>query len=144
MKIRNATFEDCEKITSISKNDLGYKEASVQMVQSQFKLLDNSREQVFVAEEDGIVVGFIHIEKYNVLYSKPLTNILGLAVDKNYRRKKVGSSLLNKAEEWSKKIGAYGVRLNSGESRTEAHTFYRTQGYNLEKNQKRFLKIMER
>lgn len=44
------------------------------------------------------------------------------------------------AENWAKEIGAKGVRLNSGASRTEAHAFYRHIGYTSEKQQIRFLK----
>lgn len=33
-----------------------------------------------MAEAEGIVAGFIHIEKYDTLYFETMANILGLAV----------------------------------------------------------------
>ena len=47
---------------------------------------------------------------------------------------------MSKAESWTKSIRAVGVRLNSGVSRDGAHEFYRNFGYNLEKEQIRFMK----
>lgn len=44
------------------------------------------------------------------------------------------------AENWAKEIGATGVRLNSGADRTNAHAFYRNIGYEVKKQQIRFLK----
>ena len=46
------------------------------------------------------------------------------------------------AEKWAKSIEAVGVRLNSGALRNGAHEFYRAIGYNLEKEQIRFLKML--
>lgn len=43
---------------------------------------------VFVAEVDAKVVGFLHVEKYKVLYLESMINILGLAVANNYQKKR--------------------------------------------------------
>ena len=44
------------------------------------------------------------------------------------------------AEEWARKNGACSMRLNSGESRKQAHEFYCAQGYTDDKKQLRFIK----
>lgn len=143
MQVRNAIYEDCERLLVISQNDLGYTDCTLENLQTQFKKLDSKREQVFVVEIEGTVAGFIHVAKYDVLYAEPLVNVLGLAVDSNYRRQGIGRTLLLKAEEWGKSVGAKAIRLNSGESRTEAHKFYRMQGYDMERLQKRFMKYLK-
>ncbi|HEP1784450.1 TPA: hypothetical protein VB872_002433 [Streptococcus suis] len=43
-------------------------------------------------------------------------------------------------EEEAQKRNFEGIRLNSGEKRTQAHKFYEAIGYTSDKSQKRFLK----
>ena len=141
IKIRQATASDIPAMKELFRKDLGYADCSLEIVEKQFAGLDNSREAVFVAEADsGRIAGVIHVEKYNVLYFPTMANILGLAVAADYRRQGIGSALLKRAEEWARQNGAYSMRLNSGESRKQAHDFYRAQGYTDDKKQLRFIK----
>lgn len=112
----------------------------IELVQSKMKKLDDSREIVFIAEINNMVVGFVHAEKYDVLYYDTMVNILGLAVAEEYRHKGIGSLLLKAVEQWSEEKNIHFVRLNSGTTRVEAHKFYRTNGYRDDKEQKRFIK----
>lgn len=95
---------------------------------------------VFPDKRPSPIAGVIHVEKYNVLYFPTMANILGLAVAADFRRQGIGSALLKRAEEWARKNGAISMRLNSGESRKQAHEFYRAQGYTDDKKQLRFIK----
>jgi len=141
VKIRQATVSDIPAMNELFSKDLGYEECTLEIVEKQFAVLDNSREAVFVAEADsGRIAGVIHVEKYNVLYFPTMANILGLAVAADFRRQGIGSALLKRAEEWALENGASSMRLNSGESRKQAHKFYRAQGYTDDKNQLRFIK----
>jgi len=143
VKIRQATASDIPAMNELLRKDLGYEGCTLEIVEKQFTGLDNSREAVFVAEvgdDSGHIAGVIHIEKYNVLYFPTMANILGLAVAADFRRKGIGSALLKQAEEWARENGASSMRLNSGESRKQAHEFYRTQGYTDNKKQLRFIK----
>lgn len=139
MIIRNANINDSAAIAEISKSYLGY-DCTAEFVCNKLENLDNSREAVFVAAYGDDVLGFVHVEQYDTLYSETLANILGLAVRAEWRRQRVGSYLMGAAEAWAKDIGASGVRLNSGASRLGAHEFYRARGYNSEKQQIRFIK----
>ena len=139
MIIRNANINDSAAIAEISKSDLGY-DCTAEFVCNKLENLDNSREAVFVAAYGDDVLGFVHVEQYDTLYSETLANILGLAVRAEWRRQRVGSYLMGAVEDWAKDIGAAGVRLNSGASRLGAHEFYRARGYNSEKQQIRFIK----
>ena len=143
VKIRQATASDIPAMNELFRKDLGYEGCTLEIVEKQFIGLDNSREAVFVAEvgdDSGHIAGVIHIEKYNVLYFPTMANILGLAVAADFRRQGIGSALLKQAEEWARENGASSMRLNSGESRKQAHEFYRTQGYTDNKKQLRFIK----
>jgi len=141
VKIRQATAIDIPAMKELFRKDLGYADCSLEIVEKQFAGLNNSREAVFVAEADsGRIAGVIHVEKYNVLYFPTMANILGLAVAADFRRQGIGSALLKRAEEWARENGASSMRLNSGESRKQAHEFYRAQGYIDDKKQLRFIK----
>ena len=152
IKIRQARATDIPTMNELFRKDLGYEECSLEIVEKQFAGIDNSREAVFVAETDVAecageadarqpqIAGVIHVEKYNVLYFPTMANILGIAVASDFRRQGIGSALLKRAEEWARENGAYSMRLNSGESRKQAHEFYRSQGYIDNKKQLRFIK----
>ena len=144
VEIRQATSADIPAMNELFRKDLGYEECTLQILEKQFAGLDNSREAVFVAEvSDGDyshIAGVIHVEKYNVLYFPTMANILGLAVASDCRRQGIGSALLKRAEEWAQEKGIGSMRLNSGGNRTQAHEFYRAQGYVDDKNQLRFIK----
>lgn len=139
INIRNAVKEDCAAICDICNNDLGYP-CEQTLVEEKIKHLSSNREAVFVAVMNSIVVGYIHVEKYDTLYFETMANILGLAVKNEYRNKGIGKKLLLTAEAWSVENQIKIMRLNSGVSRTNAHNFYRHLGYNSEKEQLRFMK----
>ncbi|CAI3284228.1 GNAT family N-acetyltransferase [Enterococcus cecorum] len=97
---------------------------------------------VFVAEVGAKVVGFIHVEKYKVLYLESMVNILGLAVANNYQKQGIGRKLMEAAEQWAKENDIYTMRLNSGLSRKEAHQFYQAHGFDEKKEQLRLVKYL--
>lgn len=139
INIRKACADDAAYISELCKNGLGY-DCTVEFVMDKLNKLDLNREAVFAAAFDEKVIGFIHIEKYDTLYFETLVNVLGIAVDTHYRRCGIGKKLISAAELWAKEIGASAIRLNSGASRTQAHSFYRAVGFDSEKQQLRFLK----
>ena len=161
VKIRHAAASDIPAMNELFQKDLGYAECTLEIVEKQFAVLDNSREAVFIAEAESTdasgdshdgspdvtsdtrlfrIAGVIHVEKYNVLYFPTMANILGIAVAADFRRQGIGSALLKRAEEWARENGAGSMRLNSGESRKKAHEFYRALGYIDDKKQLRFIK----
>ena len=142
MIIREATIEDAFAICNISCADLGY-DCSCEFVSTRISNLDKGREKVFVAEVNGIVAGYIHAEKYQTLYFEPMINILGLAVSSEFRRRGIGRMLLKRAERWANEVGIHKIRLNSGASRKETHSFYRAMGKKKKKGQIRFIKDIE-
>lgn len=137
--IRQANVNDYIDIHKICQDDLGYN-CNVDLVKERLENLDSNRERVFVADVDGNVVGYVHAEKYNTLYFESMVNIQGLAVAKVYRRNGCGKALMDAVENWAKECGIQMIRLNSGMIRTDGHKFYRSIGYDNEKEQIRFMK----
>lgn len=137
--IREANPEDSAAIAEITAEGLGY-DCAPEMIARNIAALDRSHARLFVAEIDGVAVGFVEPQVYEAVYFATLVNILGLAVRESCRGQGIGKALMDAAENWAKEIGATGVRLNSGATRTNAHDFYRHIGYTTEKQQIRFLK----
>lgn len=137
--IRTLTTDDLNGVCELCSEDLGYP-CDLALVSEKTAGLDPSREAVFVATVNSSVVGFIHVEKYNVLYFETMANILGLAVKAEHQGNGIGRMLIAAAEDWAAANGIRIMRLNSGSSRTAAHGFYRHLGYVSEKTQLHFTK----
>ena len=142
LNVRKAIPQDSNAICEISRTAMGY-DCTVEIVWNRLCSMDDNREAVYVAELDGTVVGFIHAETYKLLYSEAMVNILGIAVDSQYRRHGAGKALLHQVENWAKSMGINTVRLNSGAARKEAHRFYEALGYMDRKEQIRLIKTLD-
>lgn len=139
ISVRKASLSDAASICEISSNDLGY-ECDLALVKAKISMLNDERECVFVAEFEGVVAGYIHVEKYDVLYYETMANLLGLAVKDEFQKMGIGKALVLASEDWAKSHGIKLMRVNSGMSRSGAHEFYRHLGYDSEKQQIRFMK----
>lgn len=102
--IREARVSDSKEIKEICTNDLGY-QCDEQLIELRIANLEENRECVFVADIDGEIAGFVHVEKYNPLYYQSMANILGLAVSSKFRRQGLGEKLMYSVEEWAKNKG---------------------------------------
>ena len=140
--IRKIELKDAGELCKICSEEMGY-ECDPALVKSKIEKLDSKREAVFVAEEESQLLGFIHVERYEVLDFESMANILGLAVKKDFQKQGLGKALLLAAENWAQENGIYLMRLNSGINRTDAHGFYEHLGYVSEKEQKRFVKNLK-
>lgn len=141
--IRAVSIDDTNEICAICGEELGYP-CDLSLVMDKIKNIDVNREAVYVALVDEIVVGFIHVERYDILYFETMANILGLAVKATYRRNGIGKKLVHAAEEGATQNKIKAMRLNSGISRNIAHDFYRHLGYDSENKQIRFEKRLYR
>ena len=137
--IRKARVSDAGMLAALCREEMGYN-CTVGQVKEALHGLQPEREQVFIAVSGHQALGFVHVEKYRVLYFDTMANILGLAVRRDARRHGIGSWLMQEAETWAKDRGITAMRLNSGAGRKEAHAFYRAIGYTESKEQLRFIK----
>lgn len=139
IKTRTAFIGDAKEICEICSEDLGYP-CDLSLVKRKIENINDNREAIYVALVDESIAGFIHVERYDVLYYETMGNILGLAVKATYQHNGVGKRLIYAAEAWAVENKINVMRLNSGISRTMAHDFYRHLGYDSEKEQIRFMK----
>ncbi len=138
--IREAQLQDYKDINLLNKEDLGY-DYSIEDTKKQLaNLLNDPNHKIYVAVMKDYVTGYIHANNYDLLYERPLKNVLGIAVNANYRKNGIGKKLLTAVENWAKDTDAFGVRLTSGIARVDAHSFYRACGYIEIKEQKHFKK----
>ena len=144
--IRNIKIEDAEAIQRICNISLGYS-VSIETVMRQIQKLseDVNHHYIYVYEDEKLqkVVGFVHAEVYESLYSYAGLNILGLAVLPEFQGKGIGKELMNHLELKAKDDSVTFIRLNSADYRVEAHKFYESIGYVCDKTQKRFIKKLD-
>ena len=144
--IRNIKIEDAEAIQRICSISLGYS-VSIETVMRQIQKLsmDVNHHYIYVYEDEELqtVVGFVHAEVYESLYSYAGLNILGLAVMPEFQGEGIGKELMHYLEVNAKNDSVSFVRLNSADYRVEAHKFYESIGYVCDKTQKRFIKRLD-
>lgn len=141
MHIRDAQITDSAEICRLNREGLGYEYPPEKTLIKLTAILGSDNDRIFVAEDGGALLGYIHLAAYECTYSDSLKNVLAMVVDEGHRRQGVGRQLMRRAEEWAKSCGSMGIRLVSGSSRTVAHQFYRSCGFTLRKEQKNFIKI---
>ena len=143
--IRTVQVKDAGQIRDLCYQSLGY-DSTLEKVAAQIEKfnLPDSDHFCFVYEEDqtGNILGYVEAEVYESLYSDAGLNILGLAVFPSAQGRGIGRQLMERVEELAKSRHYAFIRLNSASHRKEAHIFYEHIGYEGNKTQKRFLKIM--
>ncbi|HEM5193938.1 TPA: GNAT family N-acetyltransferase [Streptococcus suis] len=140
--IRSIEYADLSAIREINAQVLGY-DIPLEQTKIQFERCSETNGHtilVFEDDETGQVSGYIHAQVYESLYSDTGLNILGLAVLPSHQGQGIGASLLKAVEQIAQKEGYHFIRLNSAESRLQAHLFYEKNGYHSDKMQKRFIK----
>jgi GNAT superfamily N-acetyltransferase len=121
---------------------LGYESEASSIAPRLSRLLSRPDQQLFVAECDGRVVGWVHTVVSEYVELDAFVVIGGLVVDRSHRRQGIGSLLMLHAEEWARKNGCAIVRIWSSANRTAAHEFYRELGYTKIKTQYSFVKSL--
>ena len=141
--LRDLKTTDVAAICEINKEALGYS-FSLEETASQLAKLSQDSHHYLLGFEDSPshdLVGYVHAEVYESLYSKPGFNILALAVLPQTQGQGIGKTLLQGLEQEAKKRGYNFIRLNSADHRLGAHAFYEKVGYTCDKVQKRFIRI---
>ena len=143
--LRDLKAADVEAICVINKEALGYT-FSPEETASQLAKLSQNPHHFLLGYEDNTsheLVGYIHAEVYESLYSKAGFNILALALLPQSQGRGFGRDLLEGLEKETKRRGYEFIRLNSADHRLGAHAFYERVGYTCDKVQKRFIKLLK-
>ena len=143
--LRDLKAADVEAVCVINKEALGYTFRPEETASQLAKLSKDSHHFLLGYEDDTSheLVGYIHAEVYESLYSKAGFNILALAVLPQMQGKGIGKALLEGLEQEAEIRGYTFIRLNSADHRIGAHTFYEKVGYTCDKTQKRFIKLIK-
>ncbi len=137
--VRTMTPGDVGAVTALSLQ-LGY-HVDLASVDAAMPTALRSPSTAFVAEFESGVVGWVHAYVSVLLqYPHPFVEIGGLVVDGNSRGSGVGRALMEAVEQWALERGLDEVRLRSGAARHDAHKFYESLGYQIEKSSYTFSK----
>ena len=141
--LRDLKVTDVASICEINKEALGYSFSTEETASQLARLSQDSHHFLLGYEDDASheLLGYVHAEVYESLYSKAGFNILALAVLPQAQGQGIGKSLLQGLEEAAKRRGYEFIRLNSADHRLDAHAFYEKVGYTCDKVQKRFIRI---
>ena len=143
--LRDLKVTDVASICEINKEALGYSFSPEETASQLARLSQDSHHFLLGYEDDASheLLGYIHAEVYESLYSKAGFNILALAALPQAQGQGIGKSLLQGLEQETKRRGYEFIRLNSADHRLGAHAFYEKVGYTCDKMQKRFIKLIK-
>lgn len=107
-------------------------------------IISNDEAPVFVADDDGNVVGYAFCVMKRQPFSTNMKDfksvyIDDLCVDENCRGKHVGSLLFDHVMDFAKKSGCYDVTLNVWEGNDSARSFYEKKGMFVKETQMEIL-----
>ncbi len=125
--IRRAQFEDRNEIFVLAKEFATSFEVEENSFRTSFDLLiRDPNTYLALAEVDSCVVGYILCFKHSTFYANgSVTWIEEITVDKTHRRKGIGKSLMQSAEEWAKEKDCRLVALAT----RRAADFYKSMSY---------------
>ena len=142
--LRDLRETDVKAICEINQEALDYSFSQEETASQLTRLSQDEHHFLLGYEEEAshVLLGYVHAEVYESLYSKAGFNILGLAVSHQVQGQGIGKSLLQGLEQEAKRRGYGFIRLNSADHRLGAHAFYEKVGYTCDKVQKRFIRIL--
>jgi GNAT superfamily N-acetyltransferase len=127
--LRVAALSDSPALAALV-TQLGYATTAADMKERLEHLLPHPEHAMVVAEMSGDVVGMVAGQvgpalEMNGVYGR----VTGLVVDARWRGHGIGATLMRHIECWFRERGAHTIVLTSGHHRVDAHTFYKTMGY---------------
>ena len=93
---------------------------------------DKTSEMVFVAIEDGVIVGYVGVvvREYPPIFTiENFGFIEEIAVTSSFRRHGIASQLLLAAEDWLQERGITQIRVNIDLANNASKGFFRSHGY---------------
>jgi predicted N-acetyltransferase YhbS len=128
MEIRTVTLDDCQQMSSLAQ-ELGYPFNSDKMHEILQLVLANRDHDIFVAEIDQHLAGYVHLVKSEISADSNLCEIAALLVNKKFRGKGVGNAFVQKAEDAARVKHATHLRIRSTLISPEAYKFFENRGF---------------
>ncbi|MBD5129195.1 MAG: GNAT family N-acetyltransferase [Ruminococcaceae bacterium] len=122
-------IEDAAGLCELIQNELGYSDVTADEVRSNIEKMQGDDYFTIVAEENGVILGYVSAVREVSLEAGEYYRVIGLAVRSEYQGQRLGTALLTLAESNAKANGARLITLSSQFKRTEAHEFYEKLGY---------------
>ena len=144
--IRRAKHEDAETIeklyTELEKDAVFYQpehfvmSAEGMRTQQFYELLDCERQAMFVAEDDGIVIGFAHavlmpVKNISCLKTQSNVYIQDMIVTENHRSRGIGSRLMSAVKEYGRQHNSDFVRTQVFPMNEDGLRFYQKNGFSI-------------
>jgi GNAT superfamily N-acetyltransferase len=137
--VRPMRSEDAAFVADLT-TQLGYPSTEEEISRRHGAIKDRSEARLFVAEQSGRPVGWIHVQATQLLECDQRAEIWGLVVAEGRRGAGVGRCLVEAAEEWARSRSLGVMALRSNQLRTGAQEFYKRLGYVITKTQNAFKK----
>lgn len=129
--IRNMAADDLPQVRNLLEQ-LGYALALVEVERRFRAVVEAPAHCLFVAEQDALVIGFIHLYARPALDKPPEAIIQAFVVHETVRGNGLGRKLMETAEKWAEARSFTSVALSSSIVREEAHALYQRLGYRIE------------
>lgn len=141
LKIRRARSSDAARLAALS-DELGYPATASEIKARLSRLQQAGNNAVFVAENSGEAIGWLHVTVAPLLEVPLRAEVNGLVVADGHRSAGAGARLLEAAENWARKKKCVNMSVRSNVLRERAHGFYERHGYEHYKTQKAFRKAL--
>jgi ribosomal protein S18 acetylase RimI-like enzyme len=97
---------------------------------------------IFIAEENGKSLGYCFITEVLFLGMGKYIELQSIIVDRDNRKRGIGKGLLMKCEEWSIRNRYKKMVLTSRVHLKDAHEFYKSMGYEIQRQSYYFQKLL--
>jgi len=111
---------------------LGYELDTNEVERRYNAVIERGEHAVFVAEENGRIIGFLHLYERPAFDKPPEVIVQAIVIDQSLRRTGIGKTIMRMAERWALERGYSSIALTSNISRSVAHSFYNRLGYKIE------------
>ncbi|MBC8047709.1 MAG: GNAT family N-acetyltransferase [Fimbriimonadaceae bacterium] len=116
------------------KNDIMFPENTFEKIYTIWikrSIEENYAKEIFVAKEDNKIIGFVSVGEIDVKRAE----IDQIAVDKNYRRKKIGKELIQAAINWANENNYTELQVATQKRNITACKFYTACNFKIEKEE---------
>jgi GNAT superfamily N-acetyltransferase len=130
MTLRDVTPADFAAVRRLL-GQLGYAPDEAEFRHRFDSVLATAGHRVILAEDEGAVVGVLHVFERPALDKGCEAVVQALVVDDTVRSRGVGEALMHEAEAWAARRGLPATSLYTSIKRARAHAFYERLGYRI-------------